>query len=488
MKNTVISAILLLILGLIFVACGGSEVCESCGIYGHVTDYETGEDVANANVQLRPGGDTTLTGSDGMFEFKGLSKGDYSITVSKSGYTDLIDDFVITVKDRMVRRDVQIKNNIALPTLNTLEATNVKTTSAILNAEILTKGEPSYSKRGFVYALTSNPTLGSTLRDLTATVTKENTYSAIATGLELGKEYYVRGYAINQVGVAYSTNEVKVVPATALAKVITKAINNINIDSGSATFNGTIVDEGDPAYTERGFVYGTVHNPMVEDDTPKVATGSGTGDFSVNVRDLDINTVYYVRAYAINDKGVAYGEEVTLSFKQYLPYVLVPGTTLISAKADAGEGPWDSANNMCDSSTLAGFTDWRLPTKSELLTLYANKNYIGGFKSGTYWSSTQDSFYKPYCVDFSDGSVRNDAKGESFYIRCVRITDSKDCKDILNCIKQCQTDSCGQECLDSGNPSGRSEFMDLYNCWNNNSCQDYTCNECYDKYEACVYK
>lgn len=98
------------------VSCGGSEgsadgkPCESCGIYGHVTDYETGEDVANASVQLRPGGDTTLTGSDGMFEFRGLPSGDYSITVSKAGYSDLVDDFVITVRDRMVRRDVQIVN------------------------------------------------------------------------------------------------------------------------------------------------------------------------------------------------------------------------------------------------------------------------------------------------------------------------------------------------------------------------------------------
>lgn len=96
-----------------FVSCGGSEegkVCESCGIYGHVTDYETGEDVVHASVQLRPGGDTTLTGSDGMFEFRGLPSGDYSITVSKAGYSDLVDDFVITVRDRMVRRDVQIVN------------------------------------------------------------------------------------------------------------------------------------------------------------------------------------------------------------------------------------------------------------------------------------------------------------------------------------------------------------------------------------------
>ena len=108
------------------VSCGGSEGSGSGGagygggngsggIYGHVTDFATGEDVANANVQLRPGGDTTLTGSDGMFEFRDLTSGDYSITVSKAGYSDLVDDYVITVKDRMVRRDIQLKEIAEIP-------------------------------------------------------------------------------------------------------------------------------------------------------------------------------------------------------------------------------------------------------------------------------------------------------------------------------------------------------------------------------------
>ncbi len=125
MKNIISMSLIFAVLAF-FVACsGGSNGSNGSGdsgngnagsfggIYGHVTDFVTGEDVANANVQLRPGGDTTLTGSDGMFEFQNLASGDYSITVSKAGYTDLIDDFVITVKDRMVRRDVQLKKESA---------------------------------------------------------------------------------------------------------------------------------------------------------------------------------------------------------------------------------------------------------------------------------------------------------------------------------------------------------------------------------------
>ncbi|MBO8482088.1 MAG: carboxypeptidase regulatory-like domain-containing protein [Muribaculum sp.] len=82
---------------------------DSPGIYGTVTDFATGEPVADATVQLRPGGETTLTGSDGMYEFRNLKKGNYSITVSKVEYTDLVDNYVIAVDTKMVRRDVQIE-------------------------------------------------------------------------------------------------------------------------------------------------------------------------------------------------------------------------------------------------------------------------------------------------------------------------------------------------------------------------------------------
>lgn len=101
---------------------------ENRGIYGIVSDFATGEPVANANVQLRPTGETTLTGSDGRYEFKGIDKGDYSISVSKVEYTDLIDDYIITVDSRMMRRDVQIKK---LPAYLQIVDNNLKEISVL---------------------------------------------------------------------------------------------------------------------------------------------------------------------------------------------------------------------------------------------------------------------------------------------------------------------------------------------------------------------
>ena len=83
---------------IILCSCGeGKENTqdESYGmIYGAVTDIAQGDAVANANVSLRPGGETTLTGSDGIYEFHNVHAGNYTIVVSKSGYEELIDDYV----------------------------------------------------------------------------------------------------------------------------------------------------------------------------------------------------------------------------------------------------------------------------------------------------------------------------------------------------------------------------------------------------------
>ena len=208
-----------------------------------------------------------------------------------------------------------------LATLNTLAATNVKTTTATLNGEILTDGSPKYCERGFVYSESSMPTLGSCIQKVTSTLTDSKNYSATVGGLTKGKTYYVRAYAINAGKEAYSTNEISFTPSDALPQVSTQAVTNISRTAGKATFNGTIIDEGEPTYTERGFVYATTHNPMVDSDKKVVASGKGKGEFVANASGLVVGNTYYVRAYATNTQGTAYGEEVVADFKAIPPQV-----------------------------------------------------------------------------------------------------------------------------------------------------------------------
>ena len=235
----------------------------------------------------------------------------------------------ITSNDGSKQLTIKAVNGTIPATLNTLPATEVTTTSAKFNGTITEVGYPSYTERGFVYAESSMPTLENTIHRLTASVSEETQYSAIATGLTLGHTYYVRAYAINAAGTAYSTNQVTVIPAYILPEVSTNDVTNRNMAAGTATFNGTINNIGDPAYTERGFAYGTSHNPTVDDIT-KVVSGTGTGAFSANVSGLQIGTTYYIRAYARNSGGIAYGSEKSLNFESSAPSVTTQAATNIN--------------------------------------------------------------------------------------------------------------------------------------------------------------
>ena len=88
-------------------------------------------------------------------------------------------------------------------------------------------------------------------------------------------------------------------------------ISEISATSTSVLITGKITFEGKPVFFERGFCYSTSSNLTVEHNKVSVM-GSGigsTGSFAADIKELNKNTTYYVKAYAINDAGVAYSEE-----------------------------------------------------------------------------------------------------------------------------------------------------------------------------------
>ncbi|GHS85571.1 hypothetical protein FACS1894201_05430 [Bacteroidia bacterium] len=195
----------------------------------------------------------------------------------------------------------------------------------------------------------------------------------------------------------------------------------------TATFNGTIIHAGDPAYTERGFVYDTSTNPDIEHGTKHVVQGTDVSNYSATLTGLPMGSAYYyVRAYATNSQGTVYGSQVGVA-------IASPNTVgmerLMVQKQDIGRDSYIVVNSLCENSTVDGFTDWRLPTKDELNVLYINRNEIGGFETSylypcLYWSG-------PLFRD-SDGDrtwIQSFDSGQQFtyriiyrdpYGRCVR--------------------------------------------------------------------
>lgn len=100
--------------------------------------------------------------------------------------------------------------------------------------------------------------------------------------------------------------------ATAKAVVIALTTNAAtSITQTSAVSGGNITDDGGASITARGVCWSTSHNPTTTND--KTNDGTGNGSFVSNIIGLTTNTTYYVRAYATNSAGTAYGNEVSFT-------------------------------------------------------------------------------------------------------------------------------------------------------------------------------
>ena len=74
---------------------------------------------------------------------------------------------------------------------------------------------------------------------------------------------------------------------------------------------GNVIFDGGSPVTQKGVVWNTSGNPTINDN--KTIDGSGSGSFVSHVTGLIPATTYYLRAYAINNAGISYGNEITFT-------------------------------------------------------------------------------------------------------------------------------------------------------------------------------
>ena len=103
--------------------------------------------------------------------------------------------------------------------------------------------------------------------------------------------------------------EISLTAAADSATVTTAAISDIT--TTTATSGGNVTADGGANVTARGVCWSTLENPTIADDTTE--DGTGTGVFTSNMSGLTAATPYYVRAYATNSAGTAYGADVTFA-------------------------------------------------------------------------------------------------------------------------------------------------------------------------------
>ena len=81
----------------------------------------------------------------------------------------------------------------------------------------------------------------------------------------------------------------------------------MQITETSAMCSGNVESDGGADVTAKGVCWAKTQNPTTENDHTNA--GAGVSEFLSEITGLESNTTYYVRAYATNEAGVAYGEE-----------------------------------------------------------------------------------------------------------------------------------------------------------------------------------
>jgi uncharacterized protein (TIGR02145 family) len=192
-------------------------------------------------------------------------------------------------------------------TLTTAQVGSIASTTAISGGEISSNGGGKIIARGVCWSTTSNPTIdGSKTSDGTGT----GSYISSLTNLKPATLYYVRAYATNSVGTAYG-NEVSFTTGATLPTVTTIAPTASTITNNSAKAGGEITNEGGAAITVHGVVLHTANDPS---ELSFSTSGGSTGEFTISlVQALAPNTTYFLRAFATNSVGTAYGEQVTFT-------------------------------------------------------------------------------------------------------------------------------------------------------------------------------
>jgi hypothetical protein len=243
------------------------------------------------------------------------------------------------------------------PILTTKAASGIGTVTANSGGIISDEGGATISAEGICYNTTGSPTTA----DITSAAGAPggDNFSALLSGLNSGTTYHVRAYGTNSAGTGYGNDisfTTNPTPGIVLPTLTTTAASSIT--RTTANSGGNVTSAGGGTLTARGICYGTSANPTIY-NTIVSTSPNGANPFTSSLTGLTPGTTYHIRAYATNEAGTGYGNDISFAA---LPITLpVLTTTNISSigistatsggnvSDNGGENP--SAKGICYSSS-----------------------------------------------------------------------------------------------------------------------------------------
>ena len=276
--------------------------------------------------------------------------------------------------------------NVVLPTVTTNEVSNVSTTSASCGGNITSAGYGTVSARGVCWSSSQNPTVNNSH---TSDGTGTGVFTSSITGLTENTTYYVRAYATNEAGTNYGAQKAFTTPhATMLPTVTTNNVTEIT--QTTAISGGNVTSAGYGTVSDKGVCWSTSQNPTISDT--HTSDGTGTGEFTSSITGLTNNTTYYVRAYATNEAGTAYGEQKTFTTEQgiILPTIITTEITQITPYSAVTGGDITSTGN---GTIYARGVCWNTTQNPTTLDSFTTDGMGGGSFISTLSNLTENTTY-----------------------------------------------------------------------------------------------
>jgi len=279
----------------------------TCG--GHITDLQ------GNTVQERGVCWSTSTNPTRADHFKASTDKTDDFSVRMTGLTEKttyhVRAYVIAATgESYYGQDVQFQttHEIRLPQASGTTVSNIGVNGATLRASVTNDGDGTISDAGFCYSTSPNP---STADGKASCGVQTGSFSKVLNGLRENTPYYVRAYVTNERGTNYGEQaEFKTLEVTVPTL---SAVTASGVTFRSATFAATVTSLGNGTLKRSGFVYATSHNPTLSNHLLNCGTAT---TLRASTSALTASTTYYVRAFAENEKGVAYGPELTITTKE----------------------------------------------------------------------------------------------------------------------------------------------------------------------------
>ena len=231
-----------------------------------------------------------------------------------NNFTDLGTTALMSVPYALyAKRSGSVENDSI--SIQTLQPDSISYRSVRLTGNFSTSNNIGIS--GFGFCVGANPNPGFSGNYYYATIGSGQQFMKMLDNLLPGTTYHVRAFIISN-GTKWGQDLTFTTKSLRSPQVLTK--DPVANSTNSLFCSATIQDDGGSVVLEKGFCYSTISNPTTTNST--VMSSGTTNDFSATINNLQSNTTYYIRAFARNNTGIGYGNQIVInSSSNYLPAI-----------------------------------------------------------------------------------------------------------------------------------------------------------------------